>query len=583
VASVKDFGAAGNGVTDDTAAINEAIAAADVVTFPPGVYIYSNSVPSKSVRIVGAGMDASVIKWKAGAAESHLFGFTGAGLKIEFSDLTIDGNYSNQTDSTGYYASINCSGAGTELSLRRMRFKAGRILDVRVIGPQTASDYAYLNVSDCIFENGLPGTATRAAAFVQAQDNVICQWIKNRAKMVAPGTYGRAGFLLQRAGGSTGVGFGKVIATGNVFERVGRGTTDTLGCIDVYSGGDQIVISGNTGSDTLGRFVSVKSDSGDITISSNTSVRHTGDIPAIVLFGQTTSAPSNVNRNAAIAGNVIREVLNASAYGIYVDGDPSLTGAEFNTVILANNIIDQVAYRAIHAQYVRNLVIDGNVIDRSARGIYARNITGPLDIVSNRITACTNTAVYVATATATEAFIRANRFHDNASADIIIEACASFAVDQNISRGGATFLNTAGATAASSVVGNDVQDATTVWAKSGTYSTLTYDKNRTSANLAFATRALTIATDAVTAFLDWHYVDTEAAAATDDLSTINGGYEGRTLTLSAANSSRDVVLKDGVGNLRLVGDFTMNNSEDTITLLYRGGNWHEIGRSDIAA
>lgn len=94
---------------------------------------------------------------------------------------------------------------------------------------------------------------------------------------------------------------------------------------------------------------------------------------------------------------------------------------------------------------------------------------------------------------------------------------------------------------------------------------------------------LTIASGVITATGSNHTVDTEGAGASDDLDTINGGLDGRILTISAANDARTVVAKDGTGNLLLAGDFTMDNSADTLTLQYRGTNWCELCRSDNAA
>jgi hypothetical protein len=75
-------------------------------------------------------------------------------------------------------------------------------------------------------------------------------------------------------------------------------------------------------------------------------------------------------------------------------------------------------------------------------------------------------------------------------------------------------------------------------------------------------------------------VDTEGAAATDDLVTINGGFEGQIVYFSTTSSSRDVTFKDGIGNLNLVSDFVCDNNSDTITLIRRGSNWFEIARSN---
>jgi hypothetical protein len=96
---------------------------------------------------------------------------------------------------------------------------------------------------------------------------------------------------------------------------------------------------------------------------------------------------------------------------------------------------------------------------------------------------------------------------------------------------------------------------------------------------------LTIATGVITATTSYHRVDTEADAATDDLTTINGGTMGQFLTLRAENGARDVVVKDGTGNLQIEGDFTMNNVQDTITLIYDSNltAWLEVARSNNGA
>jgi len=96
---------------------------------------------------------------------------------------------------------------------------------------------------------------------------------------------------------------------------------------------------------------------------------------------------------------------------------------------------------------------------------------------------------------------------------------------------------------------------------------------------------LTIATGAVTSTKLFHRIDTEGDAASDDLDTINGGYEGQVLTIKPANGARTVVAKDGTGNLQLSGstDFSMDEAEDTLTMIKSGSSWLEVGRSDSGA
>lgn len=95
---------------------------------------------------------------------------------------------------------------------------------------------------------------------------------------------------------------------------------------------------------------------------------------------------------------------------------------------------------------------------------------------------------------------------------------------------------------------------------------------------------LTIASGVVTVTGTTHRVDTEAAAATDDLDTINGGIDGQLLIIKSVASARDVTLKDGTGNLQLAGDFVLDTSSDTIMLVYYSvaNLWYEICRSNNA-
>ena len=96
----------------------------------------------------------------------------------------------------------------------------------------------------------------------------------------------------------------------------------------------------------------------------------------------------------------------------------------------------------------------------------------------------------------------------------------------------------------------------------------------------------TLASDIITLKGDFGVpvvVDTEAAAASDALVTINGGQLGQQITVVAANGARDVVVTDTTGNIQLSANMTLNNIQDAITLLYDGSIWREVGRCDAGA
>ena len=98
-----------------------------------------------------------------------------------------------------------------------------------------------------------------------------------------------------------------------------------------------------------------------------------------------------------------------------------------------------------------------------------------------------------------------------------------------------------------------------------------------------ASTELTIATGAVTATKSFHTIDTESDAASDDLDTIGGGRAGQRLVVMANNSARTVVLKDGTGNLKLTGDISLDNAEDTAELISDGTNWYLLSTSNNGA
>lgn len=97
-ADVKAYGAVGNGIADDTAAINAAITAVSAnggkVFFPVGTYLITSkiSVPA-SVELRGVNPNASVIKKGYNGAMFDLAGFAGmVSLKIDGNNGAFTGN-----------------------------------------------------------------------------------------------------------------------------------------------------------------------------------------------------------------------------------------------------------------------------------------------------------------------------------------------------------------------------------------------------------------------------------------------------------------------------------------------------------
>lgn len=77
-------------------------------------------------------------------------------------------------------------------------------------------------------------------------------------------------------------------------------------------------------------------------------------------------------------------------------------------------------------------------------------------------------------------------------------------------------------------------------------------------------------------------LETEGGAATDDLDTINGGRYGIPYIFKGpvGTSARDVILKNGTGNLQLRNDFRINTVDSFIVLSKYGNYWVELGRTN---
>lgn len=124
--SAQDFGAIGDGVTDNAAAINAAVAAVALlgggrVVFGPGTYIVGSTIELEdNVQLHGANQKATTIKLKPTANTNIIQKKTGAvGFGAGLFDLTIDGNDANNTSGGIYWAGAS-TGRGPSFTFERV-------------------------------------------------------------------------------------------------------------------------------------------------------------------------------------------------------------------------------------------------------------------------------------------------------------------------------------------------------------------------------------------------------------------------------------------------------------------------------
>src|SRR5712692_2228609 len=118
---VKTYGAKGDGVTDDTAAIQAALdgrpSTGAVIYFPAGTYLTTASLNIKNPRImlVGAGTDITLIKAGANIATALIANASGIqGFTVYMRDFTVDGNKATFATGNKGIDFTNCTAATFE-------------------------------------------------------------------------------------------------------------------------------------------------------------------------------------------------------------------------------------------------------------------------------------------------------------------------------------------------------------------------------------------------------------------------------------------------------------------------------------
>lgn len=318
------------------------------------------------------------------------------------------------------------------------------------------------------------------------------------------------------------------------------------------------------------------------------------------------------SKTCIISGNIVRLTVDDSVGVAFFDGDSAF--AEEATVITGNTIQGRatgtIGANCYGISGSTRSVITGNVIERVINGITGtgNNIVG--NVLDNQNVSLTGTGIRI-TSDFTQASqnmiigfstgiwcdggenyvnIVGNYIKNALSQGILVGAGTFVKMDNNQiidCTGNGIYVN--GAMTNYSICGNILANPAITPTGSHILLSSTAGNGEVQRNILDATKAQfvssrTISTGAITVNSNLMLVDTEGGAATDDLDTLNGGmYAGQTVILQAANSTRDVVIKDGTGNIRTNGDFTLSHSDDTITLVFRGNStWYELCRSDNA-
>jgi len=208
ITSIKDYGAVGDGVTDDTAAIQAAIDAIEAggggtLTIPEGIYIAAGLQIKHKVYLQGAGEAATTLKLK-NSANTYLIADTRYVSNVLYSsgpygiyNLTLDGNKANNTAGSCFICQSYAS------TFRDVTFQNASDYGA-IVTTVTANGSNILNtVPDNRFENCFFKYNEKAGFYGKDANNILadgmfigCVWYNN-------GDSGYYQTLIDRAAGFT--------------------------------------------------------------------------------------------------------------------------------------------------------------------------------------------------------------------------------------------------------------------------------------------------------------------------------------------------------------------------------------------
>lgn len=559
-ANVKNYGALGDGATDDTAAVQAAITAGPTVLFPPGTYMVTNlTIPSNRTIIVSAG---AIVR---GTATGYILSATGTeGTPVNITANTVVGARTVTATSHGLVAGdwFRLGSTGV-FDASRTSSTIGELLQVESVAGSTITTFTPIV--------GGPYTtaATGAVSKVTAAEGI---------------TLTGGGIIQGNKAADSQMGFvvtlGRNIRVRDVtFRNIDQRHTYFRDCVDVGVEGCTFDWAIHA-SQAYG--ISFADATQDSWAKDNTFryVRHS-------LSTNNNTGGKGIPRRILFADNTILWTSTATG-GSMGGGDAIDTHAAAEDIWIERNTVIGSAGQGINFECRSGRIVDNTIINPVGNGIFVHNecdSNGRIRVAGNTVNTPGENGITITQAVSgSVAYYERIQCSGNtvrgltgAFTAFTVGSASVTTADRNV-----TFADNA----AISCTGTNLHiirnaAALTYRDNPRVASTGNVTITDVSSMIQYGTR--TIASDAIDIDPDVTMVAlTPESSTTDDLNTITGGILGQFITLRVGSSGNTITLVHGVGTngIRLTGATNYGLTGLVfVTFWFNGTSWLEVSRS----